>query len=115
MSESDMSKPLPPAPFLILVALLGGDIHGYGLLQAVRDQSRGRVPIGTGSLYRHLSKLIDAGLVVELEAPAKVDPRRGTYYRLTPRGRRVLVAERERLHSLVRAFDTMRAERRGQA
>jgi DNA-binding PadR family transcriptional regulator len=115
MSETDMFKPLAPAPFLILVALVGGDLHGYGLLQAVREQSRGRVPFGTGSLYRHLSKLIDAGLVLELEAPANVDPRRGTYYRLTARGRRVLEAERERLSSLVRAFDAMRAARRGHA
>jgi hypothetical protein len=74
------------------------------------------VPISTGSLYRHLSKLIDAGLVVDFDAPANVDPRRGTYLPADcPRPARVLVAERKRLDSLVRAFDTMRAERRGQA
>ena len=100
----DMSVPLPLAPFHILLALIGGASHGYGILQTVREQSGGRVPLGTGSLYRHLSRLIDAGLVSETRAEPGVDPRRGTHYRLTPRGRQVLADERERLAGLVRAL-----------
>ncbi len=72
-------------------------------MQAVRDQSGGRVPLRTGSFYRHLSRLIDAGLVTE--APPRRpgdDPRRGTHYRLTPLGRRTLATERRRLADLGR-------------
>jgi DNA-binding PadR family transcriptional regulator len=105
MSVMDISKSLAPAPFHILLALLGGASHGYGILQAVREQSAGRVPLGTGSLYRHLSRLIDAGLVAETRGESGADPRRGTYYRLTPSGRQVLAAERERLAGLVRTLD----------
>lgn len=114
MSTLDMSAPLPPAPFHILLALAEGASHGYGILQTVREQSGGRVPLGTGSLYRHLSRLIDAGLVAETPADRRADPRRGTYYRLTPRGRQTLADERDRLAALVRALDGLRgASRQG--
>jgi DNA-binding PadR family transcriptional regulator len=100
----------------VLLALLDGASHGYGILQAVREQSQGRVPLGTGSLYRHLSRLIDAGLVAETRPEAGADPRRGTYYRLTPRGRQRLAAERDRLAALVHALDGLRgASRKGGA
>jgi DNA-binding PadR family transcriptional regulator len=99
----DISKPLATAPFHVLLALLDGPSHGYGILQTVREQSAGRVPLGTGSLYRHLSRLIDTGLVEESAAERGADPRRGTYYRLTPRGHRALAEERDRLAGLVRA------------
>ena len=116
MSDMDISRPLAAAPFHVLLALMGGACHGYGILQAVREQSGGRVPLGTGSLYRHLSRLIDAGLVAETDAGSGADPRRGTYYRLTPRGRQFLAAERDRLASLVRALDGLRgASRKGPA
>jgi DNA-binding PadR family transcriptional regulator len=116
MSRLDISVPLPPAPFHVLLALLQGPSHGYGILQSVREQSSGRVPLGTGSLYRHLSRLIDAGFVAETRAEPHADPRRGTYYRLTPRGRQILADERDRLAGLVRTLGGLRsAPKRGQA
>jgi len=81
----DMSEPLKPAVLHILLALADGERHGYAIMQAARDQSRGAVPIRTGSFYRHLSQLIDAGWVAEAAGPRDDDPRRGAYYRLTPR------------------------------
>ena len=108
--------PLKPAVFHVLLALAEGTTHGYGAMQAVREQSGGRVSIGTASFYRHLAKLMDDGLVVEAaERPAADDPRRGAYYRLSPRGRRVLAAERTRLAALVAAIDALTPARRGRA
>jgi DNA-binding PadR family transcriptional regulator len=118
MSTSDMStlhpsKPLPPAVFHILLALADRDAHGYAVMQTVREQSAGRVPLQTGSFYRHLSKLIAAGLVLETAGrPANDDPRRGAYYRLSPRGRRVLADEQQRLIDLVAAMKPLRAATR---
>ncbi len=103
----DTSKPLAPAPLHILLALLAGTSHGYGLLRAVREQSGGRVPLGTASLYRHLARLIDAGLIVDIGTRPADDLRRGVYYRLTPRGRQALSAERDRLAGLVAALDRL--------
>jgi DNA-binding PadR family transcriptional regulator len=109
MSEMDMSTLFRPAPLHILLALVEGPSHGYAIMQTVREQSAGQVPLGTGSFYRHLARLIDGGLVAETQsAPASDDPRRGAYYRLTPRGRRVLAAERQRLAALVATLDAVR-------
>jgi DNA-binding PadR family transcriptional regulator len=104
----DISPPLKPAALHILRALADRDSHGYAIMVAVREQSGGRVPLQTGSFYRHLSRLIADGLVDE--APRRRngddDPRRGTYYRLTTRGRQRLSAERRRLAELVAALGT---------
>jgi len=34
----DMSAPLPSAPLHILLSLSDGPIHGYGILQSVRER-----------------------------------------------------------------------------
>jgi DNA-binding PadR family transcriptional regulator len=110
----DMSTPLASGPLHILLALSEGPIHGYGILQSVRERSRGAVKLGTGSLYRHLSKLIAAGLVAEGGVPAPADPRRGSSYRLTARGRQALTAERDRVAALLTSLNAAaRRVRRG--
>lgn len=58
-----MTQPLKPAVVHILLALAEGECHGYAIMQAVREQSGGRVPVQTGSFYRHLSTLLANGLV----------------------------------------------------
>jgi DNA-binding PadR family transcriptional regulator len=101
-------QPLKPAAFHILLALVDGDAHGYAIMQAAREAAGGRVPLQTASFYRHLTRLIDAGLVAELPRPAGADPRRGAYYRLTAQGRKLLVAERSRMVDLVARMRTLR-------
>lgn len=111
----DMKRaPLKPPVFHILLALADTSTHGYAVMQAVREQSGGTVGISTGSFYRHLGALMRDGLVEEAAGPTLDDPRRGIYYRITPRGRSVLARERERLAALVAAVDALRpASRRG--
>lgn len=94
--------PLKPVVFHILLALAERELHGYGVIQAVRQQSGGRIKLETGPFYRHLRKLIESGLVTESSArPNDDDPRRGAYYCLTTRGREVVAAEGRRLAGLV--------------
>ncbi len=113
MSETNLSLPLKPAVFYILLALAEHDSHGYAVMQAVRERSNGLVPLRTGSFYRHLSKLLDAGLVAEAaRRPADADPRRGAHYRLTPRGQKLLAAERQRLADLAASMNGLRAASR---
>jgi DNA-binding PadR family transcriptional regulator len=111
------AEPLKPAVFHILLALAAHPSHGYAVMQAVREQSGGQVPLRTGSFYRHLTTLMDDGLVEESPGrPADDDPRRGAYYRLTARGQRALAQERQRLMSLVAALDALRpSAKRGSA
>jgi DNA-binding PadR family transcriptional regulator len=110
----DMSTSLSTTPLHILLALSEGPLHGYGILQSVRDRSAGAVKLGTGSLYRHLSKLIAAGFVAEAKPESPADPRRGSSYRLTPRGGRALAAERDRVAALLTSLNAAaRRVRRG--
>lgn len=100
---------LKPIPLHILIALAEGDLHGYAVMQAIREQSAGDVPVQTASFYRHLAVLIDEGLVAESAGRHEGDdPRRGTYYRITPRGRQVLAAEKQRLLGLLSQMKKIR-------
>jgi DNA-binding PadR family transcriptional regulator len=95
--------PMPPAWFHLLLALTGGERHGYALMQAVTAESDGQVRLGPGTLYGALKRLLELDLVEESGRrpdPAMDDERR-RYYRLTPGGRRVLRAEALRHARLV--------------
>ncbi len=105
--DGDPRPPLSPAWFHILLALAGGDRHGYGLMQAVAEASQGEVRLGPGTLYGALRRLFELGLVAEsARRPDPADDARRRYYRLTPPGRRILsaeVARHARLVALARA------------
>ena len=95
--------PLTPAVFHILLALAGGERHGYAIMQEVDLRSGGRITLGPGLLYGSIKRMVAEGLIVESETrpdPALDDQRR-RYYRLTEWGRQVGAAEARRLEHLV--------------
>ena len=94
--------PLSPAVLHVLLALAGGDLHGYGLMQEVERQSDGQYKLGPGTLYDNLQRLTVQGLVEQSPLPKGQDPRR-QYYRLSSLGRRVLAEDVARLQEVVRA------------
>src|SRR5215475_4773602 len=95
--------PLPPATFHILVALAQGDRHGYAIMQDVASGTNGNLKLNPGTLYTTIRRLLDQGLLIELDErpdPDEDDERR-RYYRLSDRGRAVAKAEAARLqHTL---------------
>jgi len=95
--------PLTPAVFQILLALVGRDRHGYGIMQEVNFYTEGRLRLGPGTLYRSIKQMLSAGLIIELdERPdPMLDDQRRRYYRLTDFGQRVLKAETERLEHIL--------------
>src|SRR5262245_22933013 len=95
--------PLTPATFHILVALSDADRHGYGVMQEVAQRTGGRTRLNPGTLYTTIQRLLEKGLIVELEerpGPDEDDERR-RYYRLTPAGRRAVERELARLSEMV--------------
>lgn len=86
--------PLSPQVFQILVALAGADQHGYAMMHDVAARSNGKIRLSPGTLYGCIHRMLEQGLVVELDA--KGDERR-RFYRLTPFGRKVAKAEAARL------------------
>src|SRR5437667_8929180 len=81
--DVDSFLPLSPAILHILVALVGEDRHGYGIMQAVSRQSDGRYKLGPGTLYDNLQKLLSAGLVQEVPRATTDDDPRRRYYRIS--------------------------------
>lgn len=98
----DALLPLTPVAFEILLALADEDLHGYAILQAVESRLSGLLPLRTGTLYRSLARLLDDGLIDEVEGDHTSDERR-RYYRITAHGRAVAALEAERLAGQVAA------------
>ena len=100
----DSLLPLPPATLHILMALADDDRHGYAIIQDIAARTDGGVRMSAGTLYRSIQRMIEQGLIVEVdERPApELDDERRRYYRITPRGAAAARAEAARLAGLVR-------------
>ena len=97
---------LTPMEFEILLSLSGGDLHGYAIIQDITERSAGTLTVRPGTLYRALSRLLDGGIVRELEG--EPDDERRRFYALTPEGRRVARLEAQRLARQVSTARTRR-------
>ena len=108
----DAFLPLRSNWFHILLCLVEGEQHGYGIMQNVLARSDGKVRLWPATLYGSLRRLIEAGLIVESgDRPApEFDDARRRYYKLTTLGRRVLDLESQRLKDLVRVLDARRRQ-----
>ena len=105
-NESERSAgdllPLRPIDLQILLVLIDGDLHGYGLMKEVERQSKGRVRLEVGSLYRVLKRLLVSGLVEAAdEQLAATGAERRRNYRITDFGRQVAAAEADRLVGVI--------------
>ena len=107
MSSLDDLLPLPPATFLVLLALRGRALHGYGIKKEVKARSDGRIDLDPGGLYRLIARLEARGVVRATDPPANapVDDRKRLFYTLTAPGETLLAAEARRLASLLASPD----------
>jgi DNA-binding PadR family transcriptional regulator len=97
-------NPLPSAAFQILLSLAEEDLHGYGIMRQVAEQTAGRMRLGPGTLYSSIQALLEEKLIeeVNLREDAKLGNERRRYYRLTSAGRKLARAEAERLADFLR-------------
>src|ERR1700734_845947 len=100
-SHAEQFLPLSPATLHVLLALTGGDLHGYGIMLEVARQSGGQYKMGPGTLYDNIKKLLKLGLIEE-SSVAKSESEQRRRYRLTQLGSGVLAAETQRLTSVLR-------------
>jgi DNA-binding PadR family transcriptional regulator len=94
--------PLNPPRFHILAVLGRETKHGYALMEELEERTEGRVTLLPGTLYTALARLLDDGLVEEVDGPeyaARGGRRR--YYRATELGRAVAREESRRLASVL--------------
>jgi transcriptional regulator len=88
---------------LILRTLLAGPAHGHAIGKHIQRTSEDLLQVETGSLYPALHRLEARGWVAaswELSDLSK----RAKYYRLTPPGRKQLVAEQSKWDAFARAM-----------
>jgi DNA-binding PadR family transcriptional regulator len=97
--------PLPSAAFQILLALVDEDLHGYGIMRQVEEQTDGRMRLGPGTLYSSIETLLEGKFIEEVgvREDARLGHERRRYYRLTSAGRKLARSEAERLADLLRA------------
>ena len=98
--------PLKPLVFDVLLALEGGERHGWSLVREIQDAEQHAVL--PANFYRTLRTLLADGLIEETDPPSRdrnatdgegLERRR--YFRLTPAGREVARLEARRLKTLV--------------
>ena len=89
---------------LILRTLLFGSAHGHEIAKHIQRTTDDVLQLEHGSLYPALHRLVRRGWVVAKWQTAKDRNRQFKYYRLTPAGRKQLVAEGCRWKQLARAI-----------
>ncbi len=106
LSDSKQAKSpirITPTFFYLMLTLVDGERHGYGMAQEVKERSDGAIRLGPGSLYWSLGRLAEVGLIEEVPKVPNQDPKeeRRRYYRLTDPGRSALQREAETLEKVV--------------
>jgi DNA-binding PadR family transcriptional regulator len=96
------STPLTEATFYILLSLSPSPKHGYAIMKEVKELSKGRVALSTGTLFGALRRLLEQDWIKRVEDPEPnpTDRERKSYI-LTDEGRKVVKAEIERLKLLL--------------
>ena len=90
MSTSASRSPLSVPVFQILLSCSDSVLHGYAIIQDVRERTGGRVHLTASTLYGALKRLLADGLVEEQAAhpgPRTTIPGAGTTARRTRAGR----------------------------
>jgi DNA-binding PadR family transcriptional regulator len=91
--KDEFSKylPLTEATYYIMLSLVKPQ-HGYAVMQTVETMSLGTVKVGPGTLYGVFATLEKEKII----AKVKEEDRRKVYT-LTPKGKKILVAQIRRL------------------
>ena len=105
MAEKNQNTPLTEAVYYILLSV-NSPLHGYGIIQKVKEMSGGRLVLAAGTLYGAITNLQSKGWIV---TASEEENSRKKEYIITASGKEVLQAELTRLEELVKnGQDVMR-------
>ena len=94
---------------LILKALNRGALHGYAIMQSLKDRSDEVLQVGESSLYPALQRLLVNGWV-KAEWGETSSGRRARFYKITPAGRKRLAEESAGFERIVGAIAAIMQE-----
>jgi DNA-binding PadR family transcriptional regulator len=97
MAETTEKGALTEVVFYILLSLYT-PLHGYGIMQNIKDLSKGRVNLGAGTLYGAINTLLKKNWIQLIDE--KVDSRKKEYI-ITDLGKGVVSNEIIRLEELI--------------
>ena len=83
-------------PMYYILLNLIEPIHGYGIMKKISEMTNGRVKIGAGTLYSLLSRFEKEDIVIRVSVEEK-----RKIYKLTDKGKDILIQEHTRLKQLV--------------
>ncbi len=77
----------------VLISLALGEKHGYAIVKDIQRHSRQQIRLSAGTLYPIINRLLREELIEETQQRpiAALDDERRRYYKITPRGRRLLI------------------------
>ena len=87
---------------LVLRTVIAAPAHGHTIAAVIEKSSDDVLQVEHGSLYPALHRLEDLGLIAAFWGTSE-NNRKAKYYRITPAGRRHLLAERSRWQLLADA------------
>ena len=90
---------------LVLAVVSSGPIHGYGVIEGLRDRSSGSFDLAEGTVYPVLHRLERAGLLDHEWSDST--GRRRKLYRLTANGSAKLVEQRQGWSEFVAAVESV--------
>ncbi len=97
------SQPLSEQTYFILLSLQSEPKHGYAIAKDVQSLSNGRVTLSVSTLYTTLKRLLNDGWIRLLDEVSQGPGKPRKIYEITRKGGNVLVAEIQRLDTLVSA------------
>lgn len=97
MAEGTERLALTEAVYYILLSLYQ-PMHGYGIMQNIRELSRERVNLGAGTLYGAINTLLERKWIESVEG--EQDSRKKEYI-ITPLGKTIVRGEIARLEELI--------------
>ncbi len=103
LPESNERGALTEAVFYILLALYE-PMHGYRIMQTVRELSRERVDLGAGTLYGAINTLLEKSWIMPV---AGEKDSRKKEYQITELGKSMVKAEVKRLEELLHTGNTI--------
>lgn len=86
---------------LYILLSMTDELHGYGIMQKVKELTKGRIELGAGTVYQSLGKLEKDGLITCV----REENRRKSYV-ITDIGVTILREERQRLKEI---YDNLEA------